>query len=266
MLKRSDYLPYFVFFLVISLIIFFVSKTGILKPVNSFFQSFLSPFQAITYDTFSKVSNFSTSPKLKALQDEENVLTKKLIDEKRLISDNKALRDQFQTQNPVSTSLLPAQVIGAPGFIPGVSAPETLILDKGERDGVRVGDGVVYQNNLVGKISQTSIYFSSVMLIVNSGSSFTAKTLDTQNLGVVKGQGGGEVILDNVLLSGTLKKGDIVLTKGDISEEGSGFVPDLVVGKIISVSKNPSDLFQKAEIKSMVDFSNLDKVFVQTRL
>jgi cell shape-determining protein MreC len=52
------------------------------------------------------------------------------------------------------------------------------------------------------------------------------------------------------------------LTKGDISLQNTGYPPDLTIGKIISVSKNPSDLFQKAEISSLIDFSNLEKVFV----
>jgi len=50
-----------------------------------------------------------------------------------LIEDNKALRDQFQTENPKSTNLIEADIIGAPGFIPGISIPETLVLNRGEK-------------------------------------------------------------------------------------------------------------------------------------
>ena len=64
------------------------------------------------------------------------------------------------------------------------------------------------------------------------------------------------------MLSDSLKKDDLVLTKGDVNAQNVGFPPDLTVGKIASVSKNPSDLFQKAEIQPLVDLSNLEKVFV----
>jgi rod shape-determining protein MreC len=179
-----------------------------------------------------------------------------------LIEDNKALRDQFETKKPISTNLIPAVVIGAPGFIPGITVPENYTLDKGEIDGVKVGDAVIYQENLVGRIIKTTQFLSKVQTITNTASSFTAKTLETNALGVVKGQGGGNLILDNVVLSDNLKVGDIVLSKGEVDVSGNGFVPDLVAGEIIAVSKNPSDLFQSAKVNSHVDFSRIDKVFV----
>ncbi len=262
MQKRSGFTTFFLIFVIFSVLVLLFSKSPILSPVSSFFQSIFSPFQSLSYGAFSKTLNFVASPKFKVLQDENFTLTKKLVDQNKLIQDNKALMDQFQTQSPRSTRLISANVIGAPGFIPGVSNPESLILDRGEADGIKIGDAVIYKDNLIGKIYKISQYVSSVLPITSSASSFTAKTLSTQSLGIAVGQGGDEVILDNVLLSDTLKKGDIVLTKGDVNSLGQGLIPDLVVGKILSINKNPSDLFQKAEIKTLVDFTKLDKVFV----
>jgi rod shape-determining protein MreC len=136
-----------------------------------------------------------------------------------------------------------------------------LILDVGTKDGIKVGDAVVYQNNLVGKVTQVSGNLSNVILLTNSSSQFIAET-QRKAQGIIKGQGSGKVILDNVVLSDELKKDDLVLTKGDIGAQNAGFPPDLTVGKIISVSKNPSDLFQKAEVQPLISLSNLEKVFV----
>ena len=262
MQKRTSFTAYFLIFIILSILIFFFSKAPILKPISSFFSSIFSPFESLSYGIFSNAENFMVSTKLKALQDENSTLVKRLVDQSKLSQDNKALMDQFQTQNPKSTSLIPANIIGAPSFIPGVSYPENLIIDRGDTDGIRVGDAVLYKDNLIGKVFKTEKYISSVMLITNASSSFTAKTLSSNTLGVIKGQGGGELILDNVLLSDTLQKGDVVLTKGDINEKNVGFPIDLIVGKIASISKSPSDLFQKAEVKSEVDFAKLDRVFV----
>jgi len=178
------------------------------------------------------------------------------------MEDNKALRDQFETKNPISTNLIPAQVVGAPGFLPGITVPENYTIDKGEADGVSFGDAVVFKDNLVGRVVKTTQFLSSVQIVTNSSSLFTVKTLETNALGVIKGQGGGNLILDNVVLSETLKLGDMVLTKGDLDINGGGFVPDLIVGEITAISKNPSDLFQRAKIKSRVDFSKITKVYV----
>jgi rod shape-determining protein MreC len=263
-MQKRNFVSYFLIFLVLSLVIFGASKIGLLKPLESLGKGIASPFQALTYGVFSKITDFSSNSQVKTLQAQNLELTKKIVDQSKLIADNKALRDQFQIQNPKSTNLIEADVIGAPSFIPGVSVPETLILNKGTSDGVKAGQAVVYEDNLIGKVVQVFAFSSSVTLVSNATVSFTAKSLETQGQGVIKGQGGGDMILDNVLLTDNLQKQDTVLTKGDVNGADSGFPPDLVVGKIASVSKNPSDLFQKADVKSLIDFSKLTKVFVIT--
>jgi rod shape-determining protein MreC len=260
--KRNNTLSLFLLLLFLSIAIFVISKTGAFKPIDSLVKGILSPFQALTYGVYAKITNFGSSPQIEVLKTQNVELTKKLINQSKLIEDNKALRDQFQTERPKSQSLIEADVIGAPGFIPGISVPETLILDRGENDGVKIGQAVIYQDNLIGKVIKTTAYLSNVILISDSTSSFTAKTLSTQALGVVKGQGGGGIIMDDVILSDTLQKQDIVLTKGDVNEQGIGVPEDLVIGEIASISKLPSDLFQKANLKSKVNFSKLSKVFI----
>ena len=264
MLKRGNITSYFVIFLIFSIALFGISKTGVLNPLTSLFQGIFSPLQEGIYNSFSKIVNLGQSPDIKLLRQENIYLSQKIVNQNNILQDNKALRDQFETLNLRSANLIPAQVVVAPGFLPGISIPETLIIGKGVADGVKIGQAVVYKDNLVGQISKTSSFVSVVNLVSNSSFSFTAKTLKTQSLGVIKGQGGGQLILDNVLLSETLEKGDLVLTKGDVSENGTGIPQDLVVGSISSVNKNPSELFQKAEIKSFLDFTNLSEVFIIT--
>ena len=263
MQKRKNFLPHFVGFLILSFIVFAIFQIPLFKSVTSIIEGIFSPVQKVTYNIFSGVTNIGQNKAVSDLKTQNLDLIQKLVDENKLLDDNKALRDQFATQNPSSQTLIPAVVVGAPGFIPGISVPENLIIDRGELDGVIVGDAVIYKDNLLGQVTKTTSYLSVVTLITNSSLSFTAKTLKTQTLGVLNGEGGGDMVLNNVLLSDKLNIGDIVLTKGDLNEKGQGFPPNLVVGKIISVSKNPSDLFQKAEIKSLIDITKLNTIFVQ---
>lgn len=262
MQKRINYTPYFLFFILLSLIILAFSQTPVGKSVSSIFQNILSPIQSSTHNIFNSLTSLGSSSEIKSLKEQNLVLTQKLIDQSKILQDNKALNDQFQTQSQKSSNLLAADVIGAPGFIPGISVPETLIINRGESDGVKVGDASIYQNNLIGKVIKTSSNLAVIMLITNSESSFTVKTLNTQSQGVANGQGGGALILNNVVLSDTLQKQDTVLTKGDVNENGAGYPPDLVVGKITAISKNPSELFQRAEVRSLLDFAKLSKVFI----
>jgi rod shape-determining protein MreC len=189
-------------------------------------------------------------------------LSKKLVDQKKILEDNKALRDQFTTTSINNKNLIAANIVGSPSFIPGVTMPENYILDKGEKDGIKTGQFVIYKDNLVGKIVQASKNFSKVDLLTNQNFSVTAQTVFSNATGIVKGQGGGEIILDNVVLSQSLNKDDLVATKGDLDVRGAGILPNLILGKIISVNKNPSSLFQSAKIKTQLDFIHLSTVFI----
>lgn len=262
-MHRRSFVPIFLLLIFLSAIFFGLSKTNILKGPADALQSIFSPFEKSTFNVFNV---FKKSENSKISLENRN-LVKKLVDQKKLQDENTALRFQFETEYPKSQSLLPATVVGAPSFIPGVSTPSYLILDKGTADNVKVGSAVVVTDNVVGKVVETSSNFSKVVLITADSSSFSASVVSVSSpsarapLGVVKGLG-SEMLLDNVLLSENLKIGDYVVTKGDLDLSGRGFAPNLIVGKITSVEKKPSALFQKGKVKSLLDFSNLQTVFV----
>ncbi len=262
MQKKSNFLPVFFVFLVLSFLVFGLSRAGILNPVSSVLQKITAPFQSATHNVFNSISLLGENAKLKKLETENLRLTSMLSDQKKLERENSALSDQFQVSSPNSNSLLPANIVGAPSFIPGVSVPETFIIDKGIKDGVMVGAAVVYGNNLLGEITKSNDFLSEVSLVTNVSSSFTARASSSEALGVIKGQGGGEMILDNVLLSDNLKPSDLVLTNGDTNLNGTGYPPDLVAGKIMSVDKKASSLFQRAKVSSFINFSKITTVFV----
>ena len=259
MQKRS--LQSFFFFLFLSFIIFFLSKFKLLETPQSFLSkatiSISSPILFLS-DFLTQITQNDSEKKLK----EENLsLARKLVDQQKLIEENKALHDQFQIANPRSLDLLPANVVGAPRFIPGIFSPENFIIDKGEIDDVKVGNAVVVKDSLIGKITKTSKFISQISLVTNPSLKFAAKTT-TNVLGVIKGGGNGELFFDNVLLSDHLEKGELVLTSGDLKLDQTGFLPNIIVGQIVSIEANPTDLFQKAKLKTLVDFSKISKVFV----
>ena len=249
----------FITFIIFSIIFIFVFNLKAFKPIASSAQSFFIPFGTSIHSLISFGGNSETT-KLK----EENLsLSKEIIDQTKLIEDSKALRDQFAVVSPSSKNLLEADVVGSPAFIPGVSLPEYLILNKGANHNIKKGQAVIYKDNLVGKITQVGGSFSKVTLISNQEFSITAQTLSNKSIGIASGQGGGILVLGNVVLAQELKTGDLVVSKGDINEEGIGVAPNLIIGKITSVSKNASDLFQSAKVMPLVDFVHLTKVFVE---
>lgn len=252
-------LRYFWIFLILSLLLFALSRYNLLETPSSYLTKAVTSASAPLFligDFFGGI--FKNDTKLK----EENLaLAKKLIDQEKLLSENKALHDQFQIEKPRSLDLLPAGIVSSPRFIPGIFSPEFLVIDKGTDEGIKVGNGVVFKNNLVGKVTKTSKFLSQVTLLTNPNLKFAAKT-EKGTFGVLKGEGNGDIFLDNVLLSDHLSKGELVVTSGDLKIDQTGFPPDLIIGKIVSVSSNPSDLFQRAKLQTLVDFSSLTKVFI----
>jgi len=260
MQRKENFLPYFFLLVLISASLFLLSKTGTLNGPIGILQKLTIPFQRLGFGLGSV--SLPENQKIKTLENQNLAMLQKLVDQRKLEAENSALRDQFQVGSPNPTSLTPVNIISVPKFIPAVTSPEVFIIDKGKEDGINLGDSLVFKDNLIGKVDKETPSLSQVLLITNSLSSFTAETQDGV-LGVVRGAGGGEMILDNVLLSDTLHVSDLVLTKGSVDLGGGGFPPGLIVGKIVSLEKNPSSLFQKAKIKPIVDFSKLRVVFVE---
>lgn len=251
-------MPVFLVVVFLCVLILVFSLSGKLKFLT-FLEKPTSAIQGFSYKLIQKLPFVSESAKVKRLEDENLNLLSKIADFEKLKRENAALSDQFQTSNPQNSQLLKAEIIGAQSFVPGVSTPNNFIINKGLKDDLKVGMVVIIKNNLIGIISEASNNLSEVKLISNPSLSFTAKT-ETGAVGIVKG--GESLTINSILLSENIKQGELVLTKGDIGSSGIGIPPDLVVGKIISVEKNPSDLFQKAKIESLINFINLSIVFV----
>jgi rod shape-determining protein MreC len=258
---RRKTFPVFIGFFLLSLLIFIFSQKGFVSGVTGVLQVIGLPVQRTSFLFFHNSTGDKNS-ELTKLRNENIDLRIKAAKVASLEKDNRALRDQFFVTNPSSKILLPAFIVGMPAFLPGVSIVDEVIIDKGSDDKVSVGSSIVFKDNLIGKVVRTSPHLSVVDLVNHKGISFTVKTSATSALGISRGDGKDTIIIDNVLLSDTLQKGDIVVTKGDIQSDGLGFPPNLVVGKIISVNKKASALFQSAEVERLVDAARLEMVFV----
>jgi len=255
--RGQDTFFYFLLFLFLSFIIYLLSATDGLQSVRTIIEKSFAPL----YGLYS-VLNFSSKQSETALQKENRELIKKLVDQTELRKENQALKDQFESSLSLPFHLMPAKVIATSVFIPGVSIPESFILDKGLANGVKKGVGVIFKDTVVGKIGEVTQHLSKIEVITNKSSSFAVFTLSSNALGIIKGGGNGEMTLENVLLSENLSIEDIVVTKGDSNKGGVGYPKGLIVGKILSIDKKPSSLFQSAKVKSLLDFSRLSTVFI----
>jgi rod shape-determining protein MreC len=242
-------IPTLIICLLISFFILCISWIAHVKGV-SLIQRIFSPIQMATLHTAQSLPKQSQMDLLKA---ENAKLLTQLAHQQQIEQENQALRDQFAVTTPQPQSLLPAHIVAIPSFVPGINNPEDIVIDKGSLSGLSQGNNVVVKDSLIGTVNTINTYTAEVVLTTNAKVSFTAKDSNTGALGIVKGQGNGEVIFDNVLLSDKLAVGDVVVTN---------YSPQLVIGKITSIERNPSDLFQRARVESLIDVAKLTMVFV----
>jgi rod shape-determining protein MreC len=242
--------PIFSILLILSVYILFFFQ----NPLTAGLQTITVPIQQWAFGMTLKPTGMQTPQE--QLQQENNQLRIELAQMQEMKKDNQALHDQFKTTTPAPQKLLPAGVIGV--------QPTYILVDKGSSDGIHLGDVVVVKDNLIGNIAKVTPHISQVLLLTDPSTSFTAQSAKTSANGVVRSIDGGTVIFTNVVLSDKLEQNDIILTKGDRDAQWHGYPPNLVVGKITSIDKQASSLFQAAKVDSLVFVSKLRMVFVMT--
>lgn len=240
-------------FLIISIIIFTFSRAISSHPLFAITSLFSTPRAAI----YSVVHAQGKLTEIEQLQQENKKIREQLVLLKTLQQDNKALRNQFQETFIPSQKLLPAQIVGFKG---NPSTPDGFIVNQGEKNGVKKGMAVVVGRDLVGQVVDTNAYFSELILPLHNSFSTLAET-ENNVAGIVTGY--NEFILfDRVVITDSIKKKELVITKGEIGKNGVGIPQGFTIGEITIVNKSETKPFQSASVKSLVNFNKLSTVFI----
>jgi rod shape-determining protein MreC len=154
---------------------------------------------------------------------------------------------------------MPGQAVAA--RITAADAAElfrTVILNKGERDGVAAGMAVVAPQGVVGRIIATSPNASRVLLLEDHASGVDALVERTRARGIVEGAADGGCLLKYVKRREDLQVGDRIVTSG----LDNIFPKGVLIGEIVRLVRKDQGLFQTAEMQPAVDFSKLEEVLV----
>ena len=171
--------------------------------------------------------------------------------------ENEALRAalDYQRQNSGFT-LLTARVAGRDS----VDVLDTLIIDRGATDGVRVGMAVIANGNLAGRVLTVTTTSADVLPIHSRQSAVNAVAQGEDGVadGIVEGDDAGGLLLTRIEPDAPLAIGDLVVTSG----LGGGFPRGLPVGRVISVFMSPEDVFREAAVEPFVRAERVDVVQV----
>jgi rod shape-determining protein MreC len=111
---------------------------------------------------------------------------------------------------------------------------------------------------LIGQVIEVYPNFSKVMLISDPSFAVDVKVVRTGDRAIVRGKGEPILSLEYLPLYSQAQPKDIVVTSG----QDALFPANLIIGEIVSVTKDPQGLFKQGEVRPYVDVYNLNWVAV----
>jgi rod shape-determining protein MreC len=130
------------------------------------------------------------------------------------------------------------------------------VIDKGANDGIVVGQAVVDEDGLVGRIDLVSANDARIRLITDPLVAVGVRIQSTNETGIVTGRGSGPLRLEMYRASQPVSEGDLVIT------DGSRFPPGIVVGTVGRSAEAEVGFVLRTEVKPAPQMSQIDYVKV----
>lgn len=136
----------------------------------------------------------------------------------------------------------------------------TILIDKGEVDGVRPRLAVVVENgHMIGFIDSVRKNSSTVVLLEHEASKIPSMILNTdETIGLIEGKEGFLLRMGFIPQRIELKESDVVVTSG----LDGVFPQGLIIGAIESIEKNETAAFQEAFIQPFYDPNEFTNVLI----
>jgi rod shape-determining protein MreC len=192
-----------------------------------------------------------------SLKEQVTSLEQKLIDYQEAYVENLRLRRLLDFRSTIETETIAAQVVlhDLTGWF------QTLMIDKGFRDGVAPDMAVVNDEGVVGRVLDVSDRYARVLLVTDAGSSIDAIIQRNRVRGIVCGKDANTCVLKYVRGNLDVQVGDLVVTSG----KDGVFPKGLRLGTIQGVYRDPLDLFQRIDVKPVVRLSALEELLIVKR-
>lgn len=180
---------------------------------------------------------------------------------KEVEAENARLRKllSFAQTNP-SFDYKGGQIVGRVIGSEPNSIIQSIAIDLGKANGIEPGMPVVTERGLVGRITAVYNNTSRVLLITDSNSSVNTLLQNSRLRGILHGRAGQQPIMDYLPQDNKVLVGDIVVTSG----ESGNFPAGVPVGQVVEVEQNDVEMFQRAVVRTTVDFDTLETVLVVT--
>jgi rod shape-determining protein MreC len=195
-----------------------------------------------------------------------------------LATENEALRSELQVLTndrarvAALDGLLRVAGVGQYRFVPAeviAIGPAqdfswTLTIDAGRNDGIEQDMSVINGSGLVGRVLKTTADTSTVVLLVDQGSSVGGRIAGTGEIGIVSGTGSQDELEFELLDPlADVRVGDALVTFG--SKGGRPYAPGLPIGEVVEVRGTGGQLTRVATVRPFADMSRLSIVGIVTK-
>lgn len=136
----------------------------------------------------------------------------------------------------------------------------TIVIDRGESHGVRVGSSVVDGNAIVGQVIATSSSSARVLLITDNSSAIDALVQSSRGQGIVEGALENSLKLRFVLREYAVSIGDRIIASGL-----DGVFPKGALIGVVTRTEQSSGMFHSIDVQPAVDVRRLETVLVVTK-
>ena len=229
------------------------------QTAADFVQSPVTTVSSGITNYFQRISSLRTAQsENNALKQQVQKLEVEVQSRESLAVETQRLRSLLELKEQTDFDIMAAQIIGRDPS----AWFDTMIINRGSSDGVRLNMPVVTKGGLVGRVSAVSFLTAQVHLITRekvSEGGVIGELGASNALGVVSGTGKRELLeMGYVPGSVEVKVGDSVYTTG---QEGI-YPPGLKIGEIVEVRTGSATVPQQIFIKPSANFSALEEVAV----
>jgi rod shape-determining protein MreC len=176
---------------------------------------------------------------------------------RRLASQNQALQSLLDFKPGPKSQSIATRVIADSGgaFV------RSVVVNAGDRDGVRKGQAAVSGTGLAGRVATAGYRSARILLITDINSRVPVLIESSRDRAILSGDNSGMPRLTFLPANASIKAGDRVVTSG----HGGVFPPGLQVGQIVSSSDGimrvkPNVSFDQLEFVRLIDFASVSPV------
>lgn len=218
-------------------------RSRLASPLRPIYWTAEAPHRLIALASESVATRRELEARNKELSAENTRLAAAVQQAAALAEENRRLRTLLGSREKVADRVLVAELLGTGGN----PQHREILLDKGSRDGVFVGQAVLDAHGLVGQVSLAAAGFCRVLLLTDPDHAIPVQVNRTGLRGVAAGLGTDLLELLYVPVSADIREGDLLISSG----LGDVFPPGYPVAVVSAVVRDANAAFASIQARPL---------------